>query len=553
MAFRFALALATIVFSGIPLGTPLFAQFGSPYPGMGGGGIGFPGGGVGLPGQGRRQNRTNGPTDTLNGKIKRISTAQMVLTTDDGRDITIALDRGTRYLTSSGSNGKYGDFDNGDQISVDAALDNQNYYHGVRVTMVQKYSPSDSNSTSSNSSSNSSTPKDDDPDRPVLKRAGGSSSNGSSSSNNDSASNNTASDNTGSGNTGTNRTAPRPQIVSGDPTMGDSQSSATIAPRPIPREADDPGPPVLRRNAAARVDNTPPAGSDASEAVTPRPSLRAQDANGVTRMPPPPVVGPSEIARNGNSSETIGGRAPQPIQRPGDQTIWSARDAAFEFTDTLPNYVVKQYTTRYQTDVARGNRTSWQALDIVTADVVCEGGKESYKNILVNGKPPHDAIEKTGSWSTGEFATVLQGILAPQTAADFHNKRSTNIVNRPAWVYDFAVDQPRSMWHVTASSESVVAAYTGTIWIDKENFRVLRIEMQAVDMPRSFALDDVESAVDYDYVMIGGEKYLLPVHSEALSCVRGTAECTRNVIEFRNYKKFGADTSITFGPDVEKP
>jgi hypothetical protein len=259
------------------------------------------------------------------------------------------------------------------------------------------------------------------------------------------------------------------------------------------------------------------------------------------------------MARNGDSSETIGGRAPQPVQRPGDQIIWSARDAAFEFTDTLPNYVVKQYTTRYQTDVAHGNRTSWQALDIVTADVVCEGGKESYKNILVNGKPPHDAIEKTGSWSTGEFATVLQGILAPQTEADFHNKRSTNIVNRPAWSYDFAVDQPRSMWHVTASSESVVAAYTGTIWIDKENFRVLRIEMQAIDMPRSFALDDVESAVDYDYVMIGGEKYLLPVHSEALSCVRGTAECTRNVIEFRNYKKFGADTSITFGPDVEKP
>jgi hypothetical protein len=36
------------------------------------------------------------------------------------------------------------------------------------------------------------------------------------------------------------------------------------------------------------------------------------------------------------------------------------------------------------------------------------------------------------------------------------------------------------------------------------------------------------------------------VHSEALSCERGTSFCTRNVIDFRNYKKFGADTSITF-------
>jgi hypothetical protein len=89
-------------------------------------------------------------------------------------------------------------------------------------------------------------------------------------------------------------------------------------------------------------------------------------------------------------------------------------------------------------------------------------------------------------------------------------------------------------------------AYSGTIWIDKENFRVLRIELQAQTMPRSFPLDQVESAVDYDYVFIGDNKYLLPVHSEALSCARSSSQCSRNVIEFRNYKKFSADTSITF-------
>ena len=51
--------------------------------------------------------------------------------------------------------------------------------------------------------------------------------------------------------------------------------------------------------------------------------------------------------------------------------IDGAREAAWSFTETLPNYVVKQFTTRYQTDATRGNRTTWQALDVVTADVVC--------------------------------------------------------------------------------------------------------------------------------------------------------------------------------------
>ena len=70
------------------------------------------------------------------------------------------------------------------------------------------------------------------------------------------------------------------------------------------------------------------------------------------------------------------------------------------------------------------------------------------------------------------------------------------------------------------------------------------------NMPRAFPLDTVESSVDYDYVLIGDARFLLPVHSEALSCERGTSNCNRNTIDFRNYKKFSADTNITFdSPD----
>ena len=78
---------------------------------------------------------------------------------------------------------------------------------------------------------------------------------------------------------------------------------------------------------------------------------------------------------------------------------------------------------------------------------------------------------------------------------------------------------------------------------------MLRIEQSARDVPRSFPLDTIESAVDYDYVLIGGQKFLLPVHSENLMCDRGTSNCSRNVIDFRNYRKFGADSEITFDAD----
>jgi hypothetical protein len=36
------------------------------------------------------------------------------------------------------------------------------------------------------------------------------------------------------------------------------------------------------------------------------------------------------------------------------------------------------------------------------------------------------------------------------------------------------------------------------------------------------------------------------VEAEVLSCQRGTSICSRNKIEFRNYRKFGAESNIIF-------
>jgi hypothetical protein len=92
----------------------------------------------------------------------------------------------------------------------------------------------------------------------------------------------------------------------------------------------------------------------------------------------------------------------------------------------------------------------------------------------------------------------------------------------------------------------VKPAYKGTIWIDKESRRVLRIEQEAVNMPRDFAYDTNESSLEYGFVNIDGRSYLLPVNSVNEACGTGTSSCSRNVIQFKNYRKFSADSSVTF-------
>ncbi|HEX3377367.1 MAG TPA: hypothetical protein VHS29_10935, partial [Candidatus Acidoferrales bacterium] len=75
---------------------------------------------------------------------------------------------------------------------------------------------------------------------------------------------------------------------------------------------------------------------------------------------------------------------------------------------------------------------------------------------------------------------------------------------------------------------------------------VLRIEMQARNIPSDFPMDTVESSVDYSYVKIGDTEFLLPVHAESLGCQRGTNYCSHNIIDFRNYHEYTA--TIKIGP-----
>lgn len=237
----------------------------------------------------------------------------------------------------------------------------------------------------------------------------------------------------------------------------------------------------------------------------------------------------------------------------GDPVIDAAREKAFTFTETLPNYIVRQVTTRYQTDPAQRSRDAWKQFDVVTADVVYDYGRETYSNVLDNGKRTKDIQDTGGAWSQGEFAGILRTLLSSDSEAQFSNKQQVTIINRPAYRYDYLVNQPHSSWLVQANGESYKPAYSGSIWIDKETYRALRIEMSAREMPREFPLDTVKSSIDYDFVAIEDHRFLLPVHSEAVSCIQGTSECTRNVIEFRGYKKYSADTSITFeGPEQSK-
>jgi hypothetical protein len=227
---------------------------------------------------------------------------------------------------------------------------------------------------------------------------------------------------------------------------------------------------------------------------------------------------------------------------PRQAFIEQARDEADNFLTGLPNYICQENTTRYQSE-----GREWHAIDVVSVELVYEGGKESYRNVQINGKATKKPIEETGAWSTGEFGSVLADLFSPATAAKFKYMRDSSSAGIPASVYDFEVDRQHSHWHVQIAAQSIFPSYKGSIWLDKKTARVLRIEMQATHIPAEFPEDAVESAVDYGYVSLAAnEKFFLPLHAEVLSCHRGSSVCDKNTIDFRNYHKFTGESTIIF-------
>jgi hypothetical protein len=81
--------------------------------------------------------------------------------------------------------------------------------------------------------------------------------------------------------------------------------------------------------------------------------------------------------------------------------------------------------------------------------------------------------------------------------------------------------------------------------VDTETGEVWRLTFIAYDIPKRLDVQSFSSTVDYALASVAGRNYLLPARSETET--HSTEMWARNKMEFRNYRKFSADSTIDFG------
>jgi hypothetical protein len=275
------------------------------------------------------------------------------------------------------------------------------------------------------------------------------------------------------------------------------------------------------------------------EGLGPRATDELRKLVAATAALPPPIREPAPAK-------------PVPLPAPSSteqaRVISEAREMALSYTKRLPDFLCLQVTRRY---IDPSGLEMYQLMDTVAERLSYFEQKEDYKLISINGKwTDADRWKLGGATSSGEFGTMLREIFEPSTEADFQWERWGKLRGRICHVYSFRVRQDRSKWHISWQRQlEIVPGYRGLIYIDRDVPMVLRVTMEAVDIPPSFPIQEARTVLDYDFVDIAGNEYLLPLRSEMR--MREGRLLVKNQVEFRSYRKFGAEAIITFDPNLE--
>ena len=239
---------------------------------------------------------------------------------------------------------------------------------------------------------------------------------------------------------------------------------------------------------------------------------------------------------------------PPPSRQEQKRIIEEVRDYALSYIKGLPDFICTQVTRRFADP---SGLEFWRSIDTVTTRLTYFEQQEEYQVVMVNNRPVDLSVDDLGgSTSTGEFGTLLHNIFKPETEATFEWVRWGKLRDKLAHVYSYHVRREKSEWSVSYErKQSVVPAYSGLIYVDRDTLMILRITIQTQDIPPSFPIQEAGTVLDYDYVDISERDYMLPLKYEMR--MRQGRILTKNETEFRLYRKFGAETVLSF--DTPEP
>jgi len=294
-----------------------------------------------------------------------------------------------------------------------------------------------------------------------------------------------------------------------------------------------------------------------------------EDMQGEMRIGPKTMAALRRLAAESASLPTAVAAPPPPKPRPipppssEEQAaiIDDVRQYALNYSESLPDFICTQVTRRYQAP-APGTKYGgpvdgdprWQELDTLQIRLSYFEKREHYVVVLMNNAIVNKDYDKVGgSRAFGEFGSMMRELFEPTTEARFEWDHWGMLRGKRVMAFNYHVRLDRSHFQIGVEDGKlhITTAYHGLVEVEPDTHAVVRIVHQAENIPADFPMKETSDVLDYDYQVISGHTFLLPMKSTVImKTLDGISKLEE---EFRLYRKYSADAEITFDTDPVPP
>jgi hypothetical protein len=243
--------------------------------------------------------------------------------------------------------------------------------------------------------------------------------------------------------------------------------------------------------------------------------------------------------------------------------IEKSRQKALDYAHSLPDFLCTEVIRRYSDSRPQNGKLfgrplvpmqfpagmKWIPTDKLTVRLSFFQLQEEHTLVAINDRPSDQKYAGlAGATSGGEFGGMMKSIFDPASQTAFRWESWRGRKRRTA-VYAYEVSAAHSQFVLANGKPGAVhhatVGFHGTIEIDGDTAEVLHYDYMADRIPKELSLESALTTVDYAFAGVGGRDYLLPsrcqteMHSPELS--------VRNDTEFREYRKFSSESTVTFG------
>ena len=236
---------------------------------------------------------------------------------------------------------------------------------------------------------------------------------------------------------------------------------------------------------------------------------------------------------------------PAPSSDEFQAIVEGARQRALGYAESLPNFSCVEMINR-SVDPAGSGR--WRHQDSIAELLRYHDNSESRVMLALNGKrSTMEPEDLSGTVSHGEFGGVLNEVFRPSSKAEFQWKETDALGTGTVQVLSYQVAREHSDFEIVGTDNRRIATgFHGLVYLDSATRGVRRITLEADDLPSDFSVHATSISVDYDYIAINAHDYLMPIRG-TVSLRKGKREAVINEIEFRDYKRYGSQSRISFG------